>query len=260
MLSVNHLSASYDGKKVLDDISLQIASGQLVVVLGPSGCGKTTLLNLVAGFSLPDSGSISLSGRNVSGPSAERGVVFQNEGLLPWRNVLANVAFGLQLQGVASEERTSIALRMLRWVGLEGYERHFIWQLSGGMRQRVGIARALAADPQLLLLDEPFGALDAFTREQMQELLLGVWRKTGKQILLITHDIEEAVFLASELILLSPGPGRIVERLALNFGQRYADGEPCRAIKSDPAFIERREYVLSCVFEQRTPHVQEAWL
>lgn len=163
MLSVNHLSASYDGKKVLDDISLQIASGQLVVVLGPSGCGKTTLLNLVAGFSQPDSGSISLSGRNVSGPSAERGVVFQNEGLLPWRNVLANVAFGLQLQGVAREERTSIALRMLRWVGLEGYERHFIWQLSGGMRQRVGIARALAADPQLLLLDEPFGALDAFT-------------------------------------------------------------------------------------------------
>ncbi|TBL96075.1 taurine ABC transporter ATP-binding subunit [Hafnia alvei] len=259
MLSVNHLSASYDGKAVLEDVSLQIASGQLVVVLGPSGCGKTTLLNLVAGFSQPDSGSITLSGREVTGPSAERGVVFQNEGLLPWRNVLANVVFGLQLQGVARDERNAIALQMLRLVGLEGYERHFIWQLSGGMRQRVGIARALAANPQLLLLDEPFGALDAFTREQMQELLLGVWRKTGKQILLITHDIEEAVFLASELILLSPGPGRIVERLALNFGQRYADGEPCRVIKSDPAFIERREYVLSRVFEQRTPHAQGVW-
>lgn len=119
------------------------------------------------------------------------------------------------------------------------------------MRQRVGIARALAADPRLLLLDEPFGALDAFTREQMQELLLRLWRDSGKQILLITHDIEEAVFLASELILLSPGPGRIVERLALDFGRRYAAGEDCRAIKSDPAFIERREYVLSRVFRQR---------
>ena len=159
MLSVNHLSASYDGKPVLEDVSLQIASGQLVVVLGPSGWGKTTLLNLVAGFSQPDSGSITLSGREVTGPSAERGVVFQNEGLLPWRNVLANVVFGLQLQGVARDERNAIALRMLRLVGLEGYERHFIWQLSGGMRQRVGIARALAANPQLLLLDEPFGAL-----------------------------------------------------------------------------------------------------
>ena len=251
MLSVNHLSASYDGKKVLDDISLQIASGQLVVVLGPSGCGKTTLLNLVAGFSQPDSGSISLSGRNVSGPSAERGVVFQNEGLLPWRNVLANVAFGLQLQGVAREERTSIALRMLRWVGLEGYERHFIWQLSGGMRQRVGIARALAADPQLLLLDEPFGALDAFTREQMQTLLLRLWHETGKQVLLITHDIEEAVFMASELVMLSPGPGRVQERLPLEFGRRFVAGESCRSIKSDPQFIAQREYVLSRVFEQR---------
>ncbi|WP_312839332.1 ATP-binding cassette domain-containing protein, partial [Pantoea piersonii] len=124
-----------------------------------------------------------------------------------------------------------------------------------GQRQRVGIARALAADPQLLLLDEPFGALDAFTREQMQTLLLTLWRDSGKQIFLITHDIEEAVFLASELVLLSPGPGRIVERLKLNFGQRFAAGEPCRAIKSDPAFIEQREYVLNRVFEQREAFV-----
>ena len=119
------------------------------------------------------------------------------------------------------------------------------------MRQRVGIARALAADPRLLLLDEPFGALDAFTREQMQELLLTIWRDTGKQVLLITHDIEEAVFLASELLLLSPGPGQVVERLSLNFGQRYADGEACRSIKSDPEFIAQREYVLGKVFQQR---------
>lgn len=251
MLSVSHLRASYAGQLALQDINLSIGNGELVVVLGPSGCGKTTLLNLIAGFIPADSGSITLDGKPVNGPGADRGVVFQHEGLLPWRNVLDNVAFGLQLAGVEKNERRAVARRVLKQVGLEGAEKRFIWQLSGGMRQRVGIARALAADPRLLLLDEPFGALDAFTREQMQELLLTLWRDSGKQILLITHDIEEAVFLASELILLSPGPGCIVERLALDFGRRYAAGEGCRAIKSDPDFIERREYVLSRVFQQR---------
>ncbi|BCQ33037.1 MULTISPECIES: taurine ABC transporter ATP-binding subunit [Erwinia] len=251
MLSVSHLRASYAGQLALQDINLSIGNGELVVVLGPSGCGKTTLLNLIAGFIPADSGSITLDGQPVSGPGADRGVVFQHEGLLPWRNVLDNVAFGLQLAGVEKNARRAVARQMLKKVGLEGAEKRFIWQLSGGMRQRVGIARALAADPRLLLLDEPFGALDAFTREQMQELLLTLWRDSGKQILLITHDIEEAVFLASELILLSPGPGRIVERLSLDFGRRYAAGEACRAIKSDPAFIERREYVLGRVFQQR---------
>lgn len=251
MLNVSHLSAEYQGRPALKDISLQIASGELVVVLGPSGCGKTTLLNLIAGFLPVSSGSITLDGVPVSGPGADRGVVFQHEGLLPWRDVVSNVEFGLQLAGINKSQRRETALRMLNKVGLKGYEQHFIWQLSGGMRQRVGIARALAADPRLLLLDEPFGALDAFTREQMQELLLTIWRDTGKQILLITHDIEEAVFLASELLLLSPGPGQVVERLKLDFGQRFANGEPCRAIKSDPQFIAQREYVLSKVFQQR---------
>ncbi|MFG1174872.1 taurine ABC transporter ATP-binding subunit [Erwiniaceae bacterium CAU 1747] len=251
MLSVSHLSARYQNQLALQDINLSIGNGELMVVLGPSGCGKTTLLNLIAGFIPAESGSITLDGKAVTGPGADRGVVFQNEGLLPWRNVLDNVAFGLQLAGVEKNERQHIARQMLKKVGLAGAEKRYIWQLSGGMRQRVGIARALAADPRLLLLDEPFGALDAFTREQMQELLLTLWRDSGKQILLITHDIEEAVFLASELVLLSPGPGRIVERLALDFGRRYAGGETCRSIKSDPAFIERREYVLSRVFHQR---------
>jgi len=251
MLSVSHLHARYDGHLALQDINLSIDSGELLVVLGPSGCGKTTLLNLIAGFLPLESGTITLEGKPITGPGAERGVVFQHEGLLPWRNVLDNVAFGLQLAGVSKTARRAIALRMLKKVGLEGAEKRYIWQLSGGMRQRVGIARALAADPQLLLLDEPFGALDAFTREQMQELLLKLWSESGKQVLLITHDIEEAVFLASELILLSPGPGRIIERLSLDFGRRYAAGESCRSIKSDPRFIERREYVLSQVFQQR---------
>ena len=264
MLQISHLSADYGGKPALADINLTLDSGELLVVLGPSGCGKTTLLNLIAGFVPYQHGSITLEGQRVEGPGAERGVVFQHEGLLPWRNVQDNVALGLQLAGVDKAARRETAARMLKKVGLEGAEKRFIWQLSGGQRQRVGIARALAANPQLLLLDEPFGALDAFTREQMQTLLLNLWHETGKQVLLITHDIEEAVFMATELVLLSPGPGRVLERLPgsfwcrffanqlpLNFGRRFIAGESCRSIKSDPQFIAQREYVLSRVFEQR---------
>ena len=251
MLNITNLSADYGGKPALEEINLTLDSGELLVVLGPSGCGKTTLLNLIAGFVPYQHGSITLEGRRVEGPGADRGVVFQNEGLLPWRNVQDNVALGLQLAGVDKTQRRATAARMLKKVGLEGAEKRFIWQLSGGQRQRVGIARALAANPQLLLLDEPFGALDAFTREQMQTLLLSLWHETGKKVLLITHDIEEAVFMATELILLSPGPGRVLERLPLDFGRRFVAGESCRSIKSDPRFIEQREYVLSRVFEQR---------
>lgn len=251
MLQISHLSADYGGKPALAEINLTLDSGELLVVLGPSGCGKTTLLNLIAGFVPYQHGSITLEGQRVEGPGADRGVVFQNEGLLPWRNVQDNVALGLQLAGVDKTQRRATAAQMLKKVGLEGAEKRFIWQLSGGQRQRVGIARALAANPQLLLLDEPFGALDAFTREQMQTLLLNLWHESGKKVLLITHDIEEAVFMATELVLLSPGPGRVLERLPLDFGRRFVAGESCRSIKSDPKFIEQREYVLSRVFEQR---------
>ncbi|HDY8369562.1 TPA: taurine ABC transporter ATP-binding subunit [Klebsiella pneumoniae] len=251
MLQISHLSADYGGKPALADINLTLESGELLVVLGPSGCGKTTLLNLIAGFVPYQHGSITLEGQRVTGPGAERGVVFQNEGLLPWRNVQDNVTLGLQLAGVDKAQRRQAAAQMLKKVGLEGAEKRFIWQLSGGQRQRVGIARALAANPQLLLLDEPFGALDAFTREQMQTLLLKLWHETGKQVLLITHDIEEAIFMATELVLLSPGPGRVVERLRLDFSRRFVAGESCRSIKSDPRFIVQREYILSRVFDQR---------
>ncbi|MGV2810445.1 taurine ABC transporter ATP-binding subunit [Enterobacter cancerogenus] len=251
MLTITNLSADYGGKPALEEINLTLDGGELLVVLGPSGCGKTTLLNLIAGFVPYQRGSIHLEGKKVDGPGAERGVVFQNEGLLPWRNVQENVAFGLQLAGVGRQQRLATAREMLKKVGLEGAEKRFIWQLSGGQRQRVGIARALAASPQLLLLDEPFGALDAFTREQMQTLLLRLWHETGKQVLLITHDIEEAVFMATHLVLLSPGPGRVVERLSLDFARRFVAGESVRSIKSDPRFIGKRECVLSRVFEQR---------
>jgi taurine transport system ATP-binding protein len=252
-LELDRISAQYPGAAlpVLQDLSLRLGPDQLTVALGPSGSGKTSLLNLIAGFVAPSAGSIRLDGAPVQGPGADRGVVFQDDVLLPWQNVVQNVAFGLQLAGVARPVREARARELLTLVGLGAFGERRVWELSGGQKQRVGLARALAADPRVLLMDEPFGALDAFTREQMQELLLNVWRRTAKPVFLITHDIEEAVFLATELILLAPNPGRIVERLALDFGRRFANGEPARAIKSDPRFIETREHVLARVFSQR---------
>lgn len=253
LLKLERISAQYPGatEPVLADISLSLGPRQLLVALGPSGSGKTSLLNLIAGFVPPSAGSISLDGVTVNGPSAERGVVFQDDALLPWQDVLTNVAFGLQLAGVPRDQREARAREMLALVDLAGFDQRQFWQLSGGQKQRVGLARALAADPRVLLMDEPFGALDAFTREQMQELLLQVWQRTAKPVFLITHDIEEAVFLATDLILLAPNPGHIAERLQLDFGQRYAAGESARSIKSDPRFIDTREHVLASVFSQR---------
>jgi taurine transport system ATP-binding protein len=253
LLELEHISAQYPGaaNAVLSDLSFNLGPEQLLVALGPSGSGKTTLLNLIAGFVPPSAGRISLDGKPVAGPSAERGVVFQDDALLPWQNVLENVAFGLQLAGVGRAEREAKARELLALVDLAGFEQRHIWELSGGQKQRVGLARALTADPRVLLMDEPFGALDAFTREQMQELLLQVWQRTHKPVFLITHDIEEAVFLATDLVLLAPNPGRIVEHLRLDFGRRYAAGESARAIKSDRTFIETREHVLAQVFAQR---------
>jgi taurine transport system ATP-binding protein len=164
-----------------------------------------------------------------------------------------------QAQVVPEVEQETRVERVLDLVELSGFGAKFPWQLSGGMQQRASIARALAFDADILLMDEPFGALDAFTREQMQTLLLRLWHETGKQVLLITHDIEEAVFMATELVLLSPGPGRVLERLPLNFARRYVAGEPVRSIKSDPDFIARREYVMSRVFEQREAFSGSLW-
>ncbi|MFJ4372687.1 taurine ABC transporter ATP-binding subunit [Pseudomonas japonica] len=254
LLQLERISAQYPGAAtpVLADISLSLGPQQLLVALGPSGSGKTSLLNLIAGFVSPSAGRITLDGVPVQGPGAERGVVFQDDALLPWQDVLANVAFGLELAGVPRAQRERRAREMLALVDLADFAERRIWQLSGGQKQRVGLARALAADPRVLLMDEPFGALDAFTREQMQELLLQVWQRTAKPVFLITHDIEEAVFLATDLVLLAPNPGRVVERLQLDFGQRYAAGESARSIKSDPRFIETREHVLARVFSQRS--------
>lgn len=249
-ISSHYRSRSGAATAVLEDFSLDVPAGEITVLIGPSGCGKTTLLNHMAGFTQPDAGTIQMDGRRISGPAADRGVIFQQDALLPWMSVLENVAFGLRLRGMPVEQRRDLARSTLELVDMAGFKRHHVWELSGGMKQRVSLARALAADPRTLLMDEPFGALDALTREQMQTLLLKVWRRTGKQIVLVTHDIEEAVFLASDLVMLSARPARVAARMALGFGRRYAAGEPARRIKSDPAFIEMRERVLSWLFEQ----------
>ncbi|WP_215777424.1 taurine ABC transporter ATP-binding subunit [Paludibacterium sp. B53371] len=259
-LSVRHASVFYPGQAqaALADVSLDIGERDLTVAIGPSGCGKTTLLNLLAGFLQPTQGQVQFDGRPVLGPDVARAVVFQHDALLPWLNVRDNVAFGLRLQGVPRAQRHQRAESVLQLVDLAGAGDRQIWQLSGGQRQRVGIARALASASRVLLMDEPFGALDAFTREQMQQLLLKVWAQSGRRIFLITHDIEEALFLATELLLMSPGPGRVVETLRPTFSQRFRDGESARAIKSDPTFIALREHLLDTLFGQRQATQAEA--
>src|SRR6202453_465830 len=235
----------------LDRVSLTIEPGSFVVALGSSGCCKTTLLNLMAGFLKPTSGSVSFGGRMVESPSSERGVVFQHGALMPWLNVVDNVAFGLRLRGVSQKERHDRAREMLRLVHLEGVEDRHIWELSGGMRQRVGVARALTADPDVLLMDEPLGALDALIREQMQELILDVWARTGKSIFFITHGIDEAVFLASKLLVMSPRPGRVIASLDLSFSRQFAAGAKSGEVKSQPEFIAMRERVKELIFSSR---------
>lgn len=239
-LNLFNISVRYkpEGIPVLSNISLSVDAQDIVVILGPSGSGKTTLLNLVAGFIKPSRGRLTLNGNPIDGPSAERAVVFQDDVLLPWKSVAGNIAFGLELAGVPRLERQAKTQKLLQLVHLSEYANHKVWELSGGQKQRIGIARAIAVEPQLLLLDEPFGALDTFTREQMQILLLELWQRTSKPALMITHDIEEAVFLASHLIIMAPYPGRISHEYRLDFNKRFLDGQSIRQIRQDPAFVE----------------------
>jgi taurine transport system ATP-binding protein len=240
-----------DGRPVhaLDSVSLDIPDGGFVVALGTSGCGKSTLLNAMAGFLPLSSGSITLNGRAVEGPGKERGVVFQKDTLLPWKTVAENVALGLKFAGVGRKERRERALDLLGLVGLQDFAAAAPYELSGGMRQRVGIARALAPEPDILLMDEPFGALDSMTREAMQELLVDVWARTRKQIFFITHSIEEALFLGTHLIVMSPRPGRIVARFDLSFVNSFARDRDARAIKTAPEFAALREQIRAIVHQ-----------
>ncbi len=203
--------------QALQPISLDVADNDFITVLGPSGCGKSTLLRLVAGLETPTTGDILLDGAAVRGPAADRGVVFQSYTLFPWLNVRQNICFGLREKGLPLAEQREISERFIAQVGLRGFEDHFPKQLSGGMQQRVAIARALANDPKILLLDEPFGALDNQTRVLMQELLLGIWERARKTVLFVTHDIDEAIFMANRVVVFSARPGRIKAEVASDF-------------------------------------------
>ncbi len=240
---------------ILQQLDLSIAKGAALVVLGPSGCGKSSLLNVLAGFQRLDGGRVQLDGRTLEGPGGERGVVFQDDALMPWLNARENVALGLRLRGLARAERERKAQEMLELVGLAQHGEHAVGELSGGQRQRLGLARALAVDPDFLLLDEPFGALDALTRERMQVLLLEVWKRTGKGLFLITHSVDEALFLATELLVLDGPPARVVRRLDVPFSRRYLAGEPVREIKADPRFALLRQELLDLFLQETPDHV-----
>ena len=200
----------------LDDVTLGIRESEFVSIIGPSGCGKTTLLRIVAGLEHPQAGEVVVGGRPVSGPGPERAMVFQHFALLPWANALENVAFGLKLAGVGKAEREKRAREFVQLVGLAGFEHAAPRELSGGMQQRVGLARALAVDPAYLLLDEPFGALDEITRRVMQNELISIWEKDQKTALFVTHSVDEAVFLSDRIIVMKSGPGRIVEDIPVS--------------------------------------------
>jgi NitT/TauT family transport system ATP-binding protein len=208
---VGKVFASRQGEPliVLDDLSFTIEKSEFVCILGPSGCGKTTLLRMIAGLDHATSGVIDVDGEPVTGPDPRIAMIFQEYSLYPWRTVRANVEFGLQMRGIPPEERREIVDRNIRLVGLEDFAMSYPYELSGGMRQRVAVARALATDPAVLLMDEPFGALDAQTRNRMQKELLRIWEKTKKTIIFITHSVDEAVFLANRIVVLSPRPGRV---------------------------------------------------
>ena len=234
----------------LDGITLDVAAGEFLTLVGPSGSGKTTLLDLLAGLTKPDTGKILVDGKEVTGPGRDRAVVFQQYALFPWRTASSNVSFGLEGSGnradgrssrLSRKERAEKARHYLDLVGLSGFEDRYPHELSGGMKQRVAIARSLAYEPDILLMDEPFAALDAQTREQLQEELLRIWSSTGKTIIFITHGIDEAVYLGQRVAVLSSRPGRLKEIVDINLGDRTGDGD----VRSNATFVEHRHKVWS---------------
>jgi NitT/TauT family transport system ATP-binding protein len=251
-LSIEHLTKHYrverDDREVLalSDVSLSVPEGEFMAIVGPSGCGKTTLLNIVAGLLPYEAGTVSIDGKRVSGPGVDRAVVFQNASLLPWRTVAGNVRYGMEMQkrfdGALMSQRADYFIKL---VGLAGFERHYPSELSGGMQQRVNLARATAADPLVLLMDEPFAALDAQTRELMQAELLKIWAEAHKTVLFITHQINEAVYLADRVAVLSPRPGRLKEVVRIPFERPRP-----LSLKREPRFLEVEDAIWQLVEEQ----------
>ena len=226
--------------EVLHDVSIDAAPGELVCLLGPSGCGKSTLLGALAGHLPPAHGSLRLNGEPIEGPHPDRGLVFQHHTLFPWKTVLQNVAYGLKLKGIDRGTREAEARQMIAQVGLAGFEGRYPRELSGGMQQRVEIARVLINRPRVLLMDEPFGALDALTRAHMQELLLDLWNRLRTTILFVTHDIDEALFLADRVLIIGPRPGRILEELTVPFPRPRHAGQ-----LTEPAFVALKRRCLA---------------
>lgn len=253
ILKAENITLTYPNQdvSVLKNINLEIHESSLTVILGESGCGKTTLLNILAGFQKVNSGAVKIDDEVLAAPDARRAVVFQEHALLPWLSVADNVAFSLKLKGLKANEIKTQVDSILNTVGLAHVANSNIWELSGGMKQRVGIARALISHAPFILLDEPFAALDAFTRENMQEFVLNLWIKENKGFFLITHDIEEALLLSNQLVLMTARPGTIVETLHLDFAQRYKNGESIRSIKSDAKFIQLREQLFERLKNQK---------
>ena len=232
----------------LKDISFSLKKGELMTVLGPSGCGKTTLLNIIAGFLRPTDGKIILGEKEINGPGVERGMVFQQGALFEWLTVAENVNFGLRMR---KENKIETAKKVEEWldiVGLQGFGNTPTYQLSGGMQQRVALARCLINNPDLILMDEPLGALDALTREKMQSLVLKIWKETGKTIILITHSVEEALLLGERLYVMAPRPGRIHKEYQLPFASMGLKGD-LREIKNNEEFVSKREEILTMIWD-----------
>ncbi len=252
-LKIDDISMRFDlpnGSHVqaLQNVSLDLKSGELMSVLGPSGCGKTTLLNIVAGFLKQTSGEIILNDKKVTGPGAERGMVFQQGALFEWMSVRKNVSFGPDMKGMPKAKSNEIVEHLLDVVGLQDFKDKAVYELSGGMQQRVALARCLANDPDVILMDEPLGALDALTREKMQGLVLKLWKETGKTIILITHSVEEALLLGERLLVMAPRPGRIHKEYRLPFAEMGVGGD-LREVKKHPDYNSTREEILAMIWD-----------
>lgn len=246
-VSVTYGAETAHPTHALEPTDLAFAQGDFICIVGPSGCGKTTLMQTLAGFLKPTSGQVLVAGSAVQGPGPDRGVVFQHAALFPWKTVAANAGFGPLMRGLPRAERAERVETWLRSVGLWEFRNRYPYQLSGGMQQRLAIARALCNEPEILLMDEPFGALDALTREQMQQELHAVWKRRGMTVLFITHSVDEAVYLGTEIVVMSPRPGRVLARIPAPFA-RAAGERDIRRIKAGADFVALRERVLGLIW------------